>query len=179
VFRAILALFVRLAVLTCGTSRTSLAQSTPQTAEYIEELARQFIEDAPENPELFDELKSPDVMVYFAGSPQPARNIEEFKLIRSQPANAFPDSVATVDEILSEGDKVALRWTYRSTHTGDFQGLPPTNRNVEITAVDLLYFKAGKIVLEQTIYDQLSLFIQLGVMPASGPAATQAAAGSG
>jgi hypothetical protein len=136
--RAILALFVCMAVLTCGTSRTSLAQATPQTTEYIEELARRFIEDAPANPELFDELMSPDVMVYFAGSPEPARNIEEFKFIRSQPASAFPDSVATVDEIFSEGDKVAVRWTYWATHTGKFQGLPPTNRKVEITAVDLL-----------------------------------------
>jgi predicted ester cyclase len=45
--------------------------------------------------------------------------------------HAFPDINAHIQDIFAAEDRVALRLTFRSTHSGEFQGLPGTGRSVE------------------------------------------------
>lgn len=41
---------------------------------------------------------------------------------------AFPGSQLTIDDVISEGDEVACRFTLRATHEGEFNGIPPTGK---------------------------------------------------
>lgn len=77
---------------------------------------------------------------------------------------AFSDIHFTEDGLFADGDVVVLRWTFRGTHTGEFNGIRATGRRVTATGVDVLRMADGKIV-ERWAYDDGSLMRQL-----AGPA---------
>ena len=57
----------------------------------------------------------------------------------------FPDIQGTVDELIAEGDKVALWFTLHGTHLGTYAGVPATGKTIEWNAVDLYTVVDGKI----------------------------------
>jgi predicted ester cyclase len=59
-----------------------------------------------------------------------------------------------------------IRESYRGTHQGDFQGIPPTGKPVTFTSIDVYHIAGGKIVEVWSQIDLLSLLQQLGVVPA-------------
>ena len=75
---------------------------------------------------------------------------------------AFSGIHFTEDGLFADGDVVVLRWTFRGTHTGEFNGMPPTGRTVTATGVDILRIADGKIV-ERWAYDDGSLMRQLAI----------------
>jgi predicted ester cyclase len=79
---------------------------------------------------------------------------------------AFPDGRITIDQMIAEGDSVALRATYRGTQTGALQDIPPTGKAVTVPAQDMYRLVEGKIVEHWGGPNQLSLLQQLGVVPA-------------
>jgi steroid delta-isomerase-like uncharacterized protein len=79
---------------------------------------------------------------------------------------AFPDLRHSVEEQVAEGDTVVNRLLVRGTHRGEFQGIPPTGRAVEIAAVTIQRFAEGKIVETHLLFDTLGLLQQLGAVPA-------------
>ena len=79
---------------------------------------------------------------------------------------AFPDGRITIDQLIAEGDTVAMRGTYRGTQTGRLQDIPPTGKAVTVSAQDVYRVVAGKIVEHWGGPNQLSLLQQLGVVPA-------------
>jgi steroid delta-isomerase-like uncharacterized protein len=58
----------------------------------------------------------------------------------------FPDLRIEVDQLVTEGESVAARWTARGTHRGPFLGIPGTRQVVEISGMSMLRFEDGKIV---------------------------------
>ena len=76
----------------------------------------------------------------------------------------FPDIFHTVDEVVADGDRVAVRFTLRGTHTGDFMGIPATNRGVEVGAVVMMRIEDGKVAELHAQFDQFGLMRQLGVI---------------
>lgn len=76
----------------------------------------------------------------------------------------FPDIMHSVDEVIPGERGVALRFTLRGTHTGDFFGIPATGRAVTIRANILLHTKEGRIARLQGIFDEAGLLRQLGVV---------------
>ena len=80
---------------------------------------------------------------------------------------AFPDAQITVEDLIAEGDRVAVRVTVRGTHQGTFIGVAPTGRRVTLEAITIYRVDAGKIVEDWTIADIPGLLQQLG---ASAPA---------
>ena len=82
--------------------------------------------------------------------------------------DAFPDSNVTIESMIAEGDMTATRLTYTGTHKGEFQGIPPTGKSIAIPAIDLARFEDGKLVDHWGGPDQMSLMVQLGVIPAPG-----------
>ena len=87
---------------------------------------------------------------------------------------AFPDATITVEDQLVEGDRVVTRWTGRGTQTGEFMDMPPSDKRVAVTGVQIDRFSGDKIVEEWTLFDQLGMFQQLGVIQAPEQAAIAA-----
>jgi steroid delta-isomerase-like uncharacterized protein len=76
---------------------------------------------------------------------------------------AFPDFTITPEEIVTEGDTVAVRMTQRGTHEGTFMGFEPTGKSFEIEAMAFLRLEDGKIVERRTRPDLFGLLRQLGL----------------
>ncbi len=76
---------------------------------------------------------------------------------------AFPDVQITIQEMIGEGDKVAILWTFQGTHRGSFQGIPATGKTVNWDGLDLYTLTDGKITSLTRKADRRSLLQQLGV----------------
>lgn len=86
--------------------------------------------------------------------------------------NAAPDLRVTVEDLVTEDDKVGVRRSYAGTHRGELLGIRATGKQVRIGSISIFRLAAGKIVESWEQLDLLSLMQQLGVIPAPGaPAA--------
>ena len=112
---------------------------------------------------LYVEL-APDFVAHFPGVPGPLDR-EGFTQLGNVFTSAFPQSQTTIEDEIAEGDKVISRWTYRAVHRGEFQGIPPSGKQVTMTGLTLLRIAGGKIVEHWVELDQLGLLQQLGVIP--------------
>jgi steroid delta-isomerase-like uncharacterized protein len=78
----------------------------------------------------------------------------------------FPDVANTIEDLIAEGDKVVARWRSRATHRGDYMGIPPTGREVEVTGITLYRIEGGKIAEEWNVEDKFGLLRQIGAFAA-------------
>ena len=84
---------------------------------------------------------------------------------------AFPDWRMTVEDLIAGEDKTVARLTATGTHKGEFMGVPPTGRHVDVQLIDIMRFDGAGLVCEHWgVADMLSLMQQLGVVPAGPPA---------
>jgi predicted ester cyclase len=74
----------------------------------------------------------------------------------------------TLEEELAEDDKVTTRGYFTGTHKGDFQGIPPTGKQIKVKYIDVWRITNGKMVENWVQMDQLGLMQQLGVIPMPG-----------
>jgi steroid delta-isomerase-like uncharacterized protein len=81
---------------------------------------------------------------------------------------AFPDLHFTIEDEIAEVDKVAVRYTVRATHEGDFLGFAPTGRRVTAPGLDIYRIHDGKIVQQWGSINQFIFRQQLGIIPIAG-----------
>ena len=121
----------------------------------------------PKNFRVRDEVLADNFVAHFPGH-APIHGIEAFREFTSAFFTAFPDLKATIEDLVAEGDKVAVRQTWRGTHTSDFLRIPPTGRQVTFTSIEVYRVSGGKLAEEWVELDMLGLLQQLGVIPPSG-----------
>ncbi len=80
--------------------------------------------------------------------------------------SAFPDIHVTIEDIISAEDKVVARLTFRGTHRGEFQGIQPTNKEVEWSGIWIYRVANRKFIERWHNYDLLGLMQQLGAIRA-------------
>jgi len=101
----------------------------------------------------------------------PARGPQAISKYVAQVRTAFPDFKFEIKQTIVDADDIASHWTCTGTHKGDFLGIPPTGKRVEINGVALAHVQEGKIVREHVYFDRLDMLQQLGVAPAAQTAA--------
>jgi predicted ester cyclase len=77
---------------------------------------------------------------------------------------AFPDLTYVIDDILGEGDAVAVRWHWTGTHRGPFRGVAPTERSLTNTGAAIFHIRDGKIVAAALETDRLGFLQSIGVV---------------
>ena len=75
----------------------------------------------------------------------------------------FPDISHTIEDTIADDSKVAVVFTLRGTHTGDFMGIPPTQKKIDVGAIAVLKVTDGKVTELRAQFDQLGMLKQLGV----------------
>ena len=77
----------------------------------------------------------------------------------------------TVEDVIAEGDRVAVRWRHRGTQVEPFLGLPATGKPFEIAGIDIYRGEDGRLAEHWHVVDQLAMLVQLGFIPAPEAAA--------
>ena len=96
--------------------------------------------------------------------------IKDYKKSISDLYSAFPDVHFTLDDMVVEGDKAAVRFTFSGTHKGEFMGCPPTNKKWKMWGIWIDRIAGGKFVESWVRYDTLGFMQQLGLAPTPGKA---------
>jgi steroid delta-isomerase-like uncharacterized protein len=91
--------------------------------------------------------------------------LEGLKDILTAMRTAFPDIDFSVEEQISDGDKVVSRFEWTGTHRGAFLGVPPTGRHVRVWGIVIDRLVEGRIKDTRIIMDTLGLMMQLGALP--------------
>lgn len=73
-----------------------------------------------------------------------------------------------IEEILSSGDRVIVRWTGTGTHVGDVNGIPPTGNAIRVDAISIHKVVGGKIAETWEVWDTLTFLQQIGAVPLPG-----------
>jgi predicted ester cyclase len=75
-------------------------------------------------------------------------------------------------EVIVDGDRVAVRWTLRGTHTGPFIGMPATGRPVEFDGVDLYAMRDGRMAAHWNVVGLWAFYQQIGGAAIGQPGST-------
>jgi steroid delta-isomerase-like uncharacterized protein len=131
-------------------------------------IVRRFIKEVHDEGkfDVFNELFAADYVNHSA--PAGANN----RQAREQSIRAFrtgaPDLHVTIDDMIAEGDKVALRWTTRGTEHGSVRTplgvTPSTERAIDIPGINIFHIVNGKIAEEWIVWDTLAWAQQLGLV---------------
>jgi steroid delta-isomerase-like uncharacterized protein len=132
-------------------------------------IVRRFAEEVLQKHDLsvIDKIISEDYVFHGPGG-QEIKGPEGFRQLATISLAGFPDGSYIIDDMVAEGDTVAVRYTRTGTHTGEYHGIPPTGKQISVP-VALFYRLAGSKIIEALGYsDSLVLFQQLGVSPPVG-----------
>jgi predicted ester cyclase len=131
----------------------------PMSVEENKAVVRRFYEELWANLDNVDEIIAADVT---AGD---IHGLDAYKHVMSEWITGFPDGVYVVEDIIAEGDKVVARHSFSGTHTGEWFGIPPTNKQVSVGGTFTYRIADGKIVEQWGHWSAFRLHTQLGTIP--------------
>jgi len=113
-------------------------------------------------------LLAPNFVAHMAGMSEPL-NAEEFERFGMSFYSAFGHGQHIFDQIVVADNQVVTCGTFTATHLGEFQGLPPTGKQIQLSVMHLDRVENGKIVEHWGHGDALGLMQQLGIIFLPGP----------
>ena len=119
------------------------------------------------NLDVVDELVAPDVFDHAAVA-EHQHGIDAFKHVMEWVREFSSDVHYDIDDIITEGDKVAVRMTQSGTHTGTVRGIPPTGKRFSVDYVHWFRLADGKVAELWAVRDDLTRLEQLGLTPRLG-----------
>lgn len=126
-----------------------------------------------EDPAVADDLVHPDYVIHDREVAETLRGPELYRELANQTRAIFSDMEFTVEDVVADGDRVAVRWTMTGTHEGPMFGVEPTGRWVELPAVEINRFADGLLRETWTQSDMLGLMRQVGALPSEEESATE------
>jgi steroid delta-isomerase-like uncharacterized protein len=119
-------------------------------------------------PEMADKWFTPDLSFQTTIRPEPFRGPEGFREFYGQISGGFPDYDIKLDEVVAEGGKVVLRFTFSGTNTGDYFGIPSTGKPVTMRFIEIFTVRNGQIADIWHVANVLDVMQQLGFLPKGG-----------
>jgi len=166
-------MIIPLVILLCFTfgcqDKEALAELEEMKAQAeVEEQNEAFYRDIIEeinkgNVDILKESFAPDYGFFSPSTSTKPYSREETIEFAKMILRAFPDFNWGIEELIAVGDKVIVRFIYRGTHEGEFQGIPATGNKIEYSAIVITRIKNGKIVEEKEEADMLGFMQQLGM----------------
>ena len=138
------------------------------STEENKSIVRRFFEVGPSKGDLNEanELLAPNFTLH---GPLPCSpGVQGINEVIIACRTAFHDLNVTVEDMVAEGDKIAARFTAHGIHKGAFMGLPPTDKPISMTGIEIFRIEDGKI---SEIWGEANLFgliQQLGILSAKG-----------
>jgi non-heme chloroperoxidase len=142
-----------------GKSTMSVQKNKDTFRRYVDEVWKD------ENLDVADEVFAEKYLSHQSDGTVLERGPEDVKKFVTEYRSAFSDIENTVEDMIGEDDKVVNRWTLRVTHTGEFRGIPATDKRITISGIGIFRFSEdGKVVESWDSLDQLGMLKQLGAL---------------
>lgn len=134
-----------------------------QQADQHKQLVQQYLKAFNQKDrEALSEVVDEDIVEH--GTHWEVEGFDEFMEYVEDNVNTFTDYTGSTEEMIAEGGTVAVRYTVRGTHEGEYLGIKPTGREVEWTGIAMYGIDDGKISEIWIESDQLGLLEQLGLV---------------
>jgi predicted ester cyclase len=111
---------------------------------------------------LIAEVFSPDCIMHY---PDGDGNVDRILRYHLAMMDAFPNLSFGIDDMIAEGDRIAVRGRMAGTNTGTFQGRPPTGKHVTMGFITICLVRKGKIAETWGYNDMQGFLRQLGIHP--------------
>jgi predicted ester cyclase len=114
------------------------------------------------NVGVIDELTGTPFLIHGLSEDRQLRdNKDDFRRFHAMFTGAFPDLKVTVEDVLVDGDRSAVRLSFTGTHMGPQLGIAPTGRRFNATAIVIIRWQDGKIVEGWNEFDADGMMKQL------------------
>jgi steroid delta-isomerase-like uncharacterized protein len=135
----------------------------PQAGEANKAIVRRYMEEIWNQGRLdaVDECFSADGVFHGPNVPE-FRGPDDRKLYVLALRRSFPDTHYEIDDLIAEGGRVAMRWSWTGTHRQEWNGVAATGRRLSTTGMSFFQFSGGKIVDEIVQFDAPGFLQALG-----------------
>jgi predicted ester cyclase len=142
-----------------------------RAVEHNTRIAREWIDEFNKgNRAKEEEILTSDYIAYPPASLSPSSlDHDGWTMFLDVFVQGFPDLHLEIEAVVADEHMVAQRIRFTGTHTGDFQGLPPTNRNINFTGLELNRVRDGRFDAHWFELDQVTMMRQLGLTIVPGP----------
>jgi steroid delta-isomerase-like uncharacterized protein len=131
-------------------------------------LIQEFYDEMLTNGNLdkLDELVTDDVVDHEQGMPGQPEGKDGVIFFVNAMRSAFSDIKATIGPSVESGDMASARVTITGKHTGEFMGVPASDKSFEIEGIDMIRIEDGKCAEHWGVTDNMALMQQIGAVPA-------------
>jgi predicted ester cyclase len=120
-----------------------------------------------EDREAFFDAYDADVVLH--GYPAGLQGVDGVRAFHGALWEAFPDARLTVEDLVVEADRAALRYRLQGTHRGPYLGVAPTGLGLDVEGLTLLRLADGRVAEEWHSPTELAILRQLGAIRADVP----------
>jgi predicted ester cyclase len=139
-----------------------MSQEQDQNKQIVQRLIQEVLQEG--RLEVLDEIACPDHVEHYP-FPGQAQGVEGLKQRASMVRAAF-DPTFTIEHLIAEGDKVAVMWSSRSEHVGEWFGFSPTGKSVTFRGMDILLLKDRRLAEHWDAVDGTDFLVAVGALPA-------------
>lgn len=141
------------------------AHEASSSEERNKRVARRVLEEffTAGKLELAEELFSPDLVQHHPDEPYETRGPDGIRARITAWRTAFPDLSTSVEDLVADFERVAIRSIARGTNTGEFAGAPPTGKQFEVEWESVYRFEDGKVAEMRDQWNVLAVLSQLGL----------------
>ena len=138
---------------------------SPSQSEYRTILER-FYDAAFNHPNLTEaqDLIAPEYIDHNPIAPKSVSGIQGLKYTSKLLRTGFPDLNISIEDLIVGRNRIVARIRMQGTHQGEFMGLKPTGKQIDITAIEIYGMVGEKISERWGSLDGIALFQQLGVI---------------
>ena len=124
-------------------------------------LIRKYIEERWNRRKLslIDELVSADFILH---TPSGDIDLATFKEAIRSYLESFPDSHVVIEDVLADGNRVAMRYAFSGTHSAEFMGIKATGKRTLCSGMAFYRIADERIAKGWFVEDTLGLLQQLG-----------------
>jgi predicted ester cyclase len=115
-----------------------------------------------------DDLCADDYIAYLGGAP--AMDLEGHRAFAAPFYGGIPDLEHRIEEVIAEGDRVAVRFRLAGTNSRSLMGQPPSGTRIDAGALALMRIRSGRVAEIHAEFDRLGLMQQIGALPSESAA---------
>lgn len=114
------------------------------------------------DPSVADEIVAEEYTLPAEDLPEDFTGPNLYRGLAEETHKAFDDLTYEIEDVLVDGNRVAVRWTMRGVHSGPLFGVAPSGEQVEVQGIEIDHFEGGELVASWIQTDEKEILEQIG-----------------